>query len=80
MFENTNQCIANCLKTRLGTHALYRNFGTNFVDENPSLPTRNSIVDQISRYFPDNDLQGVKIYRAEGSIGMFYYNANIFEG
>lgn len=64
MLENQAQCIANCLKTQLGSHVLYRGFGMNTVDS-PNHPVRRDILIQLSTYYPDVTLSNIAITRAD---------------
>ena len=71
MFENTSQCIANCLKTQAGSHVLYRGFGLNVVDAtNP--PMRRDILVQLSTYYPDVTLSNTSITQVNNN-GSFEY-------
>ena len=71
MFERTPQCIANCLKTQLSSHVLYRGFGLNTVDTtNP--PMRRDILVQLSTYYPDIVLSDVTITQVNNN-GNFEY-------
>ena len=64
MFENQAQCVANCLKTQLGSHVLYRGFGLDVVDAtNP--PMRRDILIQLSTYYPDVTLSSIAITTAD---------------
>lgn len=64
MLENQAQCIANCLKTQLGSHVLYRGFGLDVVD-NTNPPMRRDILIQLSTYYPDVTLSNIAITRAD---------------
>lgn len=71
MFEPTEQCIANCFCSQLGSHVMYRAFGLSEVDAaNP--PLRKDILVQLSTFYPDVALDDIAITRAESN-GEFYY-------
>ena len=71
MFENTPQCIANCLMTQQGSHVLYRGFGLNVVDaSNP--PLRRDILIQLSTFYPDVTMNDLQITQVNNS-GSFEY-------
>ena len=75
MFESTGQCIANCLKTQLGSHVLYRGFGLNTVDAtNP--PMRRDILIQLSTYYPDVTMNNLEVTQVNNN-GNFEYIIDI---
>ena len=75
MFENTQNCIANCLKTSLGSHVLYRGFGLNTVDvTNP--PLRRDVLIQLSTYYPDVTMNNINITQVNNN-GNFEYIIDI---
>ena len=75
MKESTAQCIANCLRTSLGSHVLYRSFGMEAVD-GTNVPMRKDILIQLSTYYPDVTLEDVTITRVESN-GQFDYIVSI---
>ena len=77
MFEKTEQCIANCLQTDLGSHVLYRGFGLNVVD-GMNVPMRKNVLMQLSTYYPETTLQDVTIEKVDGN-GEFYYTVSVKE-
>ena len=78
MKEDTAHCIANCLATNRGSHALYRGFGLSVVDE-ANAPMRRDILIQLSTYYPDATLNNVSITRAETN-SHFEYKIETSEG
>ena len=52
MFESKAEAVAACMRNTAGTHALYRSFGCNSVDETPlNLGTLLSV--QLATFYPD---------------------------
>ena len=74
MKEDTAHCIANCLRTQQGSHALYRGFGLNVID-GTNVPMRRDILIQLSTYYPDVTLNDVTVTRVENN-GHFEYKVD----
>ena len=75
MFENTQNCIENCLKTSLGSHVLYRGLGLNVVD-NTNPPLRRDVLIQLSTFYPDVTMNNINITQVNNN-GNFEYNIDI---
>lgn len=75
MKESKAECIANCLRTSLGSHVLYRSFGLEPVD-GVNVPMRKDILVQLSTYYPDVTLNDVTVTRVDLN-GQFDYNVDV---
>lgn len=74
MFESTGECVVNMLKTRKGTHPLFRSFGLSNVDDITPI-TRSTLAVEVAKWFPGNRVKSLELSGNER--GEFSYKVQV---
>lgn len=76
--KTTGQHIANMLRTRRGSHCLFRSFGLNTTDS-VGLLRKSMVSEEIARWYPS--VKSIQVTRVGGQIekGETIYNVTVLE-